>query len=551
MIRPSVEAGQSLSFYRTYRAPTRDRTALIEPGLTDAAATIARNRSRAAHWDVSFAGKSLRELRLAARRELVAAALHYTRAYRDVRTPEQSECIVMAGHQPSLFHPGVWFKNFALNRVALPSTGQEVNDHTVSDRKAATAINLVIDNDVASSSSIRVPTLDSVTGSVRQEAIAFDEAGGGVPYEQNRIRNREIFDSFDVRVGRAIGPLARHPLVGRLWSFARAAADRCENVSCAVAQARHALEGEYGLQTLELPLSVVCRSDSFAAFTLSVLSDLARFREIYNESIKDYRREHAIRSRAHPVPELGIQNDWIEAPFWVYGDDTPQRRAVWVRRSGAGLEISDLGQRTVRLASPLGSANAAAELASHNGPCWKLRPRALMTTMYARIILSDLFLHGIGGAKYDQLGNRIMYRFFGLLPPEMMVVSATILLPVEIPWPDCPSVTEIKRKRRDLRFAPERLASEISLPPELLDQKRRLLSEIPTGGNKKAWHDELVRVNQSLESRLTDVRVDLESQWAIAKQATASTAILRSRENSFCLFEESDLLKTFDSLLLR
>ena len=36
----------------------------------------------------------------------------------------------------------------------------------------------------------------------------------------------------------------------------------------------------------------------------------------------------------------------------------------------------------------------------------KLRTRALTTTLFARLVLSDMFLHGIGGAKYDQVTDR-------------------------------------------------------------------------------------------------------------------------------------------------
>ena len=45
--------------------------------------------------------------------------------------------IFLAGHQPELFHPGVWFKNFALGDLAR--------------RYQATAVNLVIDSDTVKS----------------------------------------------------------------------------------------------------------------------------------------------------------------------------------------------------------------------------------------------------------------------------------------------------------------------------------------------------------------------------------------------------------------
>ena len=42
---------------------------------------------------------------------------------------------LVAGHQPELFHPGVWFKNFALHRLA--------------HQHGALPINLVVDTDTA------------------------------------------------------------------------------------------------------------------------------------------------------------------------------------------------------------------------------------------------------------------------------------------------------------------------------------------------------------------------------------------------------------------
>ena len=43
----------------------------------------------------------------------------------------------------------------------------------------------------------------------------------------------------------------------------------------------------------------------------------------------------------------------------------------------------------------------------------KVRSRALTTTLFARLLLADLFLHGIGGGKYDELTDELMRRFFG------------------------------------------------------------------------------------------------------------------------------------------
>ena len=63
----------------------------------------------------------------------------------------------------------------------------------------------------------------------------------------------------------------------------------------------------------------------------------------------------------------------------------------------------------------------------------KLRSRALITTLWARLVLGDLFLHGIGGAKYDQVTHLLIERFFGLPAPGILVLSATLHLPIARP----------------------------------------------------------------------------------------------------------------------
>jgi len=533
-----------LTIYRTYRAPADDGQALIEPGLAGAGREIAANREAASHWDVDFGGVSIGELRRTAREELIGDAAGYSRRYRDIIDPaaepnSSARPIVMTGHQPTLFHPGVWFKNFAIS--AIGSVGRHP--------KNPIAINLVIDNDVASTSAIRIPVLDTDTGFARHGSVTFDAAAGGVPYEQNHIRDRDMFDSFDRRAAEAIEPLVVDPMVGRLWKHARASVARCENVSCAIAHARHALEGEIGLNTLELPLSIVCRTESFSRFALSILGDIDRFAGIYNDRIRKYRVHHGIRSHAHPVPELVVQNEWVEAPFWIYSDDSPQRRAAWVRRGGDGIEISDRKNNTIRLTKSPDHPGAAEELAFHGGANWKLRPRALVTTMYARLVLSDLFVHGIGGAKYDQLGDQITAAFFNVRPPSMMVVTATLRLPNELHADGCMSVDLIRQRQRQTIFSPERFADEVDLPLALLEQKRELLETIPSRGPKAAWHRELVSVNEKLSVLCSPLRETMERDLQRARLCEASAKVLRSREYSFCLFNLERLRNEFSGML--
>ena len=101
---------------------------------------------------------------------------------------------------------------------------------------------------------------------------------------------------------------------------------------CALAQARHGLEGELGLKTLELPLGVLCRTSAFAEFVLSILSELPRFHRCYNGAAVQYREAHGIRSTAHPVPNLAEQDGWFEAPLDL-------RRFIHGKTSGLGAAL--------------------------------------------------------------------------------------------------------------------------------------------------------------------------------------------------------------------
>src|SRR5262249_17112451 len=57
--------------------------------------------------------------------------------------PAPDAAILAAGHQPEIFHPGVWVKNFAL--------------HGLARAVGATPLNLVVDNDTVKTTSLAVP----------------------------------------------------------------------------------------------------------------------------------------------------------------------------------------------------------------------------------------------------------------------------------------------------------------------------------------------------------------------------------------------------------
>lgn len=550
--------------YRSFRAKQEDRTALIDPPIRDAELWMKHNLI-SKNGDAAGNGDSLHrapdfwtKLSDTARRQLLDDAVRYTSAYRDVPTIDRSALrpIVMAGHQPTLFHPGVWFKNYALDQI-----GADTGAH---------AINLVIDNDVASSRSIRVPTRDSL-GRVRATTVSYDVGGIGMPFEQAKIRDPRQFNAFESEVKRAISPIVSDPLISSLWPHAREAIRRCEIAGCALAQGRHALEGEIGWNTLEIPLGVAVRGLPFARFVMEIVDQFERFHQTYNASADHYRAWHGIRSTAHPVPNLAKDEQWWELPLWVYGNDSPLRRGVWVRRLGNRLQISDRSpDQEMVVEVPAGDPDAAAEiLADAASPELKLRPRALVTTMFARLVLSDLFLHGIGGGKYDQLADRIIEQFFGVVPPAFQVVSATVRLPGQEFHEDRSRIiSDLQRQIRDTRYRGEAFfetghgAREGGTINRLIAAKRSLLNELSecaathdpqakdwTG--KAQWQRRIEDVNGQISEILEPKRAKLKAEMEKLRQKDSEETVLASREWSFCLFSLQDLIPSFRRMLQR
>jgi len=532
-----IQRGSAVE-YRRLRAPRANRSVWADPPLNVAGEIASENVRRRAGYDYDLQGRSLAELSRTARGELLRAAVQYSSTYRDVRVDLGAERVFLAGHQPQLFHPGVWVKNFALSRLA------ELHD--------AVAINLVIDSDSVRLRSIRVP--DGSVAAPTVEALPFDGPGPELPFEERSIVDRSLWESFGDRVAQWIAPLIPQPLIREFWPLAIARSKETNNLGACLSQARHLWEQRWGSWTLELPQGRVCSLEASYWFIAHLLAHLPRLWEVYNTSLIEYRRLHHIRSANHPAPALAAVDDWLEAPFWIWQTSAPYRHRLFVRAVGDELILSDRHQIEVRLPlTPEGELDRAVEaLCDLSAQGIKLRTRALLTTLLARVLLGDLFVHGIGGAKYDQLTDVMIRRFFEIEPPDYLVLSATLQLPV----PHEPASSEEARRLdhllRELEFHPERyLPPEQSLSPdsagvaaELVESKRRWIESPPPAATPRERCHAIGTVNEALQPWLeTQKRKLLADRQELARRLRGEE-VLSSREYAFCLYP-AEVLRDF------
>ena len=430
----------------------------------------------------------------------------------------------MTGHQPALYHPGVWIKNFVLDRLA--------REHR------AHAVHLLIDNDVVTDASIRVPTGD--ISRPRVEAISFDRSIGEMPYEARTIVNPDQFATFADRVSAAVKPFVDEPLLCDLWpDVISASLNANQNLGRSLAQARHRLEGQWGLQTLEVPLSSICDHASFRYFAFHLLCELPRLIEIYNSSLAEYRDVNRVRSKTHPVPALNSGDGWLEAPFWLWTDEEPIRRRLFCRFVGAELEINDRNEICHRLT--LQPDRAVEQLAELTEQGLRLRPRALLTTMFVRLFLCDVFIHGIGGAKYDQLTDAIIERFFKIHPPTFLVATATAKLPIDRPHVGRDDLLRITKTLRDLDFNPQRHLEDSSEVRHLRAAKAALLAVPAQIGKKLERHRQITQLNNDMQPFVMPLRKTLLDRQTRVVQQLRAERLLGSREYAFCLFAERTL----------
>ena len=174
---------------------------------------------------------------------------------------------------------------------------------------------------------------------------------------------------------------------------------------------------------------------------------------------------------------------------------------------------------------------------------------ALSTTLFARLLLGDLFLHGIGGAKYDQVTNQIAEHFFGFALPEFGTVSATLRLPIDHPCASVEQSQTLRRQLRELDYHPERYLSTNGTPASnqldaaanIVSEKQRWLSTPTTSTNARSRHLGITEANVALQPFVAGVRNDINRRLNEAIDCLRTSAILAGREYSFALFPRERL----------
>jgi hypothetical protein len=513
------------------RAPKEDGSVLAEPPLEDVGAQLYCNRHRLT--GINILGRSLVELRRQARQSTVAAARDYLRRNGEPVPVFDDASLILAGHQPELFHLGVWVKNFVLSGLA--------RQHGI------TPVNLVVDNDTVKSVALRLPVQEE--GNWRIASMPFDRWQSEEPFEERPILDKGMFAGLKERVEPLLHNWDYIPLLAELWDEMRRLTTPL--LGERFVQARRLFERRWGCHNLEVPLSAVCGTSAFAWFACHLLEQLPRLHKLYNDSVHDYRRLNGLRSRNHPVPDLAKDGDWLEAPFWAWRPGQARRSRLFARRTATAIELRVAGEAWPAL--PLtGDPKALVTTWQERLADRKVRTRALTTTLFARLFLGDLFIHGIGGAKYDELTNELLRRFYGLEPPSFLVLSGTWLLPLPRYPATAADCRQLRHELRDVQWNPQRHLPRGASAEAMACAKEKQNWIASSEGNRR-YRKDRYRMLRSLTERLgslvNDQQEALKRDLSTCEWQVEQNAVLKRRDYSFCLYPEAMLKRAFQRFL--
>jgi hypothetical protein len=229
------------------------------------------------------------------------------------------------------------------------------------------------------------------------------------------------------------------------------------------------------------------------------------------------------------MPDLQRDGQGCETALWVYRIGQPRQRLFAQQRRDclllyAGRELI-AEWRTAEIAAWPSLERLLSELDG-----WVIRPRALTLTLWARLLLADLFIHGIGGARYDRITDELFQSYFEITPPAMACVSATLRLSVATTVRARADYSAALHAARDLRFNPQR-----HLPPETVADLADAKSERIAEGQRLRNHEPAnrrARLDVFQSVRALNARM-LERDHAAVRAADAHVAACRQAAQSY------------------
>lgn len=432
---------------------------------------------------------------------------------RELGLPEDG-IIIMSGHQAEWWHPGILAKWLAMEAVAAGVRARGMTAH---------AVWVVVDQDANEAWKIRLPWRASGELGIRWLTLPITGHAprGEAPAPDTPTGMRAALRAVDVRT--AIHTLGHSgfkavdsglALMSELLAAHAHASSLAEQFGNAVLDAVGVAVGK-AAPGLEAPRPVMASRLGATGMFASMLSSLQRDAAIatrsYNEAVTA-----APDAKLRPLTDRAGR---IETPLWRLRPGTPRGR----------VDAAQLG----------------------NVPTSELAPRALLMTALLRLGACNLFIHGLGGERYERVNDRWIDAWLQAAiggastpPAPVSIATATRFIPELAegsPPPTAEQITKLQWTAHHARHAPGILGDAGQEA-----ERERLVQRIRTarreGRSPREAFLELHRFLESFRGTNSAGLQHLAEQAGAAARRSAESNVVYARDWAFPLYPR-DLLR--------
>ena len=536
----------------TFTIPKQNKEIFIKPAYEDIPGLISLNKERFKSYDFDINSIPFSGFREQVRSETLKKAGEYTEkiwslcSNLNISSTEKLSCIndsyapdkdiTETGHSPILAHPGVLIKHGLINSIAKKVNG--------------IGVNMVVDNDACHDNCLSIPDINGMDSSV--ERIEFLSSLYNLAFEEIKYTDSTQLMSFKESVLKAL----HNPDMKRTFedfiNIVINLSGQTQQFSDLFTYARHAFLLRFGICNLEVPVSLISETEPFLNFFLHITANARSFVDIYNAKLREYRRLKKISSKANPLPDLMEKGYVVELPFWIWREGKSRKNLFASVANNRHISIIcenrivthfDFGENC----NSSGNLERLKDLINTG---IKFRPKAIVNTMYSRMFFSDLFIHGIGGAKYDLVTDEIIREFFGVEPPAYATVSATLHLPYKPFNVSNDDVIALKHVIKDMDYNPDRYASgeimEDAGMESMVSEKKELIArEAHNSEERHRSFDRLRELNALMKEKIRPLIKEKEKEQEDLEKRLRYNSIVTNREYPFCIYPELMLRELF------
>jgi hypothetical protein len=486
--------------------PEQSGEVLCDPPFSAWAALARDHVAAATSYRFTVAGVPATALRERARRDLGCADAPY---------------VIETGHQPDLWHCGIWAKTFLVDRLARELDG--------------VATCLGVDSDAASSLVLRAPSRGAAFSVVER---ALSAAPQGTIWFAAPLPEAVAIESACADVAAALRGL---PSIGPARQFdtwvagLRAVFPAATSIGDLMTRVRRHHERGLASRCTDVSLTVYSRGEAFLTFAADIALHSAAFVGAYNAALARYRQRAGLRNAAQPLPDLRRDGDAVELPFWWIADG--RRQPLWARPVEDVVQL--LVDRRPLLVLPANGTAAVRQMVEGAS----IAPRALGLTLFHRLFCSDLFIHGTGGGRYDRVTDDLSLAYYGVAPPAFAVATMTLHLDAGVATAAPEQLKQLEQTLDRFQRRPDRVATERGVPMpaaarRLADEADRVRTALTaSGGADGSGRSELRRLTNELRVALADVETTLHAELDEIRSRAAAGAVLRDRTYPICFFD--------------